>query len=159
MLPGLRLVRVPWRPGEGRPAPDWEARWGCPVLTAYDVPEAGGQVAAEALPPAPRRPGSVGRPLGVAVSVHDADGWDLPPGEEGEVWVNGPSVIHAYWGQTYARRFHQGWFRTGDRGYLDADGYLYLTGHLGADLPAWLRRAQPALEPARGRPRPGTVPG
>lgn len=79
-----------------------------------------------------RRSGSVGRPLpGMDVRVIDtATGRELPPGQTGEIVVRGPSVAERYWGgeRDEATRHEGGFFRTGDLGYRDADGYFFITG-------------------------------
>lgn len=79
-----------------------------------------------------QHPGSVGRPpRGVAVEIRDASGRSLPPGEVGDVWVS-PSQDErfVYWGdkKKTARAWDGDFFTVGDVGYLDADGYLFLTG-------------------------------
>ena len=75
-------------------------------------------------------PGSVGRPAPtVEARVVDEEGVDAAPGERGEVWLKGPNVMaRGYWRRPDANEasFSEGWFHTGDIGYLDADGYLYL---------------------------------
>ncbi|GIU87227.1 MAG: fatty acid--CoA ligase [Acidimicrobiia bacterium] len=75
-------------------------------------------------------PGSVGRPVPtVEVRVVTEDGLDAAPGERGEVWIKGPTVMsRGYWRRPDANEaaFSDGWFRTGDIGYLDEEGYLYL---------------------------------
>ena len=78
-----------------------------------------------------RRAGSVGLPLPrVEVRIVDANGRDVADGEEGEVWLRGPNVFHAYWRKIEATRaaFADGWFRTGDIGRRSADGYYTLCG-------------------------------
>lgn len=79
-----------------------------------------------------RRPGSVGHPLpGVSLRVVDTEGNDCGMGETGEMWVRGESVFRGYWRQPEATgaAFAPGaWFRTGDLGRWDADGYYYLVG-------------------------------
>lgn len=81
-----------------------------------------------------RRLRSTGAPVvGVEVEVRDAvEGTSLPPGEVGEVWVRGPNVMLGYWEQpeATAQALHQGWYRTGDAAYADADGYLFLVDRL-----------------------------
>jgi acyl-CoA synthetase (AMP-forming)/AMP-acid ligase II len=94
--------------------------------------EACHQMASNPLPPGERRPGSVGIATGVEVAVVD-DGWHhLPTGQRGEVVVRGPNVIGAYADapEANAVSFSEGWFRTGDEGVLDTDGYLTLIGRL-----------------------------
>ena len=75
-------------------------------------------------------PGSVGRPAPtVEVRIVDDDGVDAAPGERGEVWIKGPNVMaRGYWRRPDANEasFSDGWFHTGDIGYLDEDGFLYL---------------------------------
>lgn len=109
-----------------------ESAFGLPVLEAYGMTEAAHQVASNPLPPGPRKPGTVGRGTGVRVGVVDAAGRHLPAGQPGEVVIRGPNVIDAYEGnpEANARSFIDGWFRTGDQGVVDADGYLRLTGRL-----------------------------
>jgi len=74
--------------------------------------------------------GSTGRPLAnVQIEIRDEAGNFLPAGEEGEICLRGPKVTRGYWrdeGKTQAS-FAGEWFRTGDIGYLDAEGFLYLT--------------------------------
>jgi fatty-acyl-CoA synthase len=71
--------------------------------------------------------GSVGRPvLHTAVRLVDGDGHDVPDGQEGEIWIKGPSVTPGYWGKDNAPFFTDGWFRTGDVARRDAEGYYYL---------------------------------
>jgi len=81
-----------------------------------------------------RKPGSIGRPLpDLRVRVVDPRTLeDVPAGRTGEIWLQGPSITPGYFrkpGET-AAAFHQGWFRTGDLGHADGDGYFFLTDRL-----------------------------
>jgi acyl-CoA synthetase (AMP-forming)/AMP-acid ligase II len=109
-----------------------ESRFGCPVLEAYGMTEAAHQMASNPLPPEPRRPGSVGRGTGVQVATMDDAGNLLPAGAQGEVVIKGPNVTRGYHNnpEANAAAFTDGWFRTGDQGILDGDGYLTLVGRL-----------------------------
>jgi malonyl-CoA/methylmalonyl-CoA synthetase len=79
-----------------------------------------------------RRPGSVGPPLpGCEVRILDDQDRDLPIGATGQVAVRGPNVFAGYWNlpeRTRAEHTADGWFRTGDLGFLSPDGYLTLVG-------------------------------
>jgi malonyl-CoA/methylmalonyl-CoA synthetase len=81
-----------------------------------------------------RKPGSIGYPLpDLAVRIVDPDtGADAAPGQTGEIWLKGPAVTPGYWRkpQETASAFEQGWFRTGDLGNMDKDGYYYLTDRI-----------------------------
>lgn len=108
-----------------------EKLFGVPLIEAYGMTECAHQIASNPLPPAERRPGSVGVFGSVEVAVADAKGKLLPLHARGEVIVRGPSVTSGY--EAMERElytFDGGWLRTGDQGYLDGDGYLFLTGRL-----------------------------
>jgi len=109
-----------------------EERFGVPVLQAYGMTEASHQMASNPLPPGERRAGTVGPATGIEVGVVDDDWQPVEPGEAGEVVVRGPSVVDGYLDspEATATSFRDGWFRTGDRGRLSADGYLTLDGRL-----------------------------
>ena len=86
-----------------------------------------------ALPPerVADKPGSCGRPIrGVALRIVDDDGIDLPPGGSGEVLVRGPNVMQGYYRDPALTRatLRDGWLHTGDLGYLDDEGFLFLVG-------------------------------
>lgn len=109
-----------------------ESAFGAPVLEAYGMTEAAHQMASNPLPPGDRKPGSVGAGTGVRVGIMDKDGNLLGIGEHGEVVIQGANVITGYENnpEANATSFTNGWFRTGDQGFLDADGYLTLVGRL-----------------------------
>jgi len=109
-----------------------ESRFGAPVLEAYGMTEASHQMASNPLPPGERRPGTVGMGTGIKIGVMDEAGNLMRALEQGEVVIQGPSVIDAYANNPEAnsKSFTDGWFRTGDQGVLDADGYLSLVGRL-----------------------------
>jgi acyl-CoA synthetase (AMP-forming)/AMP-acid ligase II len=110
-----------------------EEVFGAPLVEAYGMTEAAHQMACNPLPPRARKPGSVGPAAGPEVAVADEEtGAILERGERGEVVIRGPNVTKGYTGnrQATAEAFREGWFRTGDQGYLDEDGYLFLTGRL-----------------------------
>jgi acyl-CoA synthetase (AMP-forming)/AMP-acid ligase II len=111
---------------------DLEAAFGAPVLEAYGMTEAAHQMSSNPLPPATRLPGSVGRGTDVGISIMDPEGKHLPRGERGEVVIQGPNVVRGYENnpEANATSFVDGWFRTGDQGFLDENGYLTLTGRL-----------------------------
>ncbi len=106
--------------------------FGVPVIEAYGMTEAAHQMTTNPLPPREAKPGSVGLPAGIEVAVASATNTLLPPWARGEVVVRGPTVIEGYADnpEANAAAFFDGWFRTGDEGYLDADGYLFLTGRI-----------------------------
>jgi acyl-CoA synthetase (AMP-forming)/AMP-acid ligase II len=111
---------------------DLEAAFGAPVLEAYGMTEAAHQMSSNPLPPAARLPGSVGRGTDVGISIMDPEGKHLSAGERGEVVIQGPNVVRGYENnpEANATSFVDGWFRTGDQGFLDENGYLTLTGRL-----------------------------
>jgi thioesterase domain-containing protein len=92
--------------------------------------EASHQIATNPLPPGTRKIGSVGLPSGAAVAVLDEARRPVPAGEIGEIVIRGPGVVSGYENnpQADAEAFVDGWFRTGDQGRIDDDGYIFLTG-------------------------------
>jgi acyl-CoA synthetase (AMP-forming)/AMP-acid ligase II len=109
-----------------------EAAFGAPVLEAYGMTEAAHQMSSNPLPPADRKPGSVGRGTDVQISIMDAAGKHLATGERGEVVIKGANVIRGYENnpEANAKSFVDGWFRTGDQGFLDEQGYLTLVARI-----------------------------
>ena len=103
-----------------------------PVIEAYGMTEASHQIAVNPLPPGKRKPGSVGKAAGCQVSIMDAGGNQLLPGITGEIVVCGENVIQGYEisSETSQQSFHEGWFRTGDQGYIDEDGYVFINGRI-----------------------------
>ena len=89
-------------------------------------------IAHEPMPPRPRKRGSVGIPVGGDVRAIDAGGRTCGPGETGELVVRGPLVFDGYLDDPdlTARSFTGEWFRTGDLGHVDEDGYVFITGRL-----------------------------
>ena len=108
-----------------------EAAYGVPVLEAYGMTEASHEMAANPLPPAERRAGSVGVPTGCRIRTVGPDWRDVPVGAEGEVVVSGPGVTPGYLAnpEANAASFRDGWFRTGDLGVF-SNGYLSLVGRI-----------------------------
>ena len=111
---------------------DVEERFGVPILEAYGMTEAAHQMASNPLPPSARKAGSVGRGTAVDIAILDQAGHVLSPGEIGEVSIKGANVFGGYEGnaEANAESFSNGWFRTGDQGYLDNEGYLTLVGRI-----------------------------
>lgn len=109
-----------------------EGCFDAPVLEAYAMTEAAHQMTSNPLPPAVHKPGSVGRGTNVDVAIMDEACHLLPTGTPGEVVVRGPNVTRGYHNnpEANAAAFTNGWFHTGDRGILDADGYLALVGRI-----------------------------
>jgi acyl-CoA synthetase (AMP-forming)/AMP-acid ligase II len=109
-----------------------EETFGAPVIEAYGMTEASHQMATNPLPPEARKPGAVGKGVGVEVAIMDDAGNLLRANETGEVVIRGGNVTAGYENNPTANAssYTNGWFRTGDQGYQDADGYLFLTGRL-----------------------------
>lgn len=130
----LRLIRSGAAPLSAQLLHDLERTFEAPVIEAYGMTETSPLIACNPLPPRLRKVNSVGLPAGTEIAVVDPIGHPLPLGREGEVVVRGANVMAGYEGDDAANdeAFVDGreWFRTGDQGYLDADGYLFLTGRL-----------------------------
>ncbi len=109
-----------------------ETVFGAPVIESYGMTEAAHQMASNPLPPRARKPGSVGIAAGPEVRIMDEEGNLLPNGALGEIVIRGPNVTKGYEANPDAnlKGFGNGWFRTGDQGTLDAEGYLRITGRL-----------------------------
>jgi acyl-CoA synthetase (AMP-forming)/AMP-acid ligase II len=108
-----------------------EDQFGAPVIPAYGMTETAHQAASNPLPDdGPRKDASVGLPTGLQVRILASSGNLAAAGETGEVCVRGPALADGYLDdpQATAVAFTGGWFRTGDLGYTDPDGYLFLTG-------------------------------
>jgi acyl-CoA synthetase (AMP-forming)/AMP-acid ligase II/acyl carrier protein len=129
----LRFIRTSAAPCPVTVADELERCFGVPVVNHYGLTETGPLVCANPLPPGMRKRGSVGVPAGCEVAIMDAGGTLLERGSVGQVVVRGPNVMRQHEGPDDAggsSAFVGGWFCTGDLGYADADGYLFLTGRL-----------------------------
>ena len=118
-----------------RPVLDrFESKFGPLILETYGLTEAASQVAANTLDPVYRRAGSVGFPVGVRLEVVDEARQPCSAGVEGEVRIGGPSVLDGYLDAGTDggpnQSFRDGWFYTGDYGYRDQSGYIFLTGRM-----------------------------
>jgi acyl-CoA synthetase (AMP-forming)/AMP-acid ligase II len=128
----LRLIRSSSASLPPQLMADLEKTFSVPVIEAYGMTEAAHQMASNPLPPGERKPGSVGMAAGPEVAIMDENADLLPAGSIGEVVVRGDNVTKGYHNNTEANSaaFSDGWFRTGDQGVIDEDGYLRLTGRL-----------------------------
>lgn len=129
---GLRLIRSSSASLPPQVMAALEETFGCPVIESYGMTEAAHQMASNPLPPRQRKPGSVGVAAGPEVAVMAPDGTLLGPETEGELVIRGANVTAGYIGnaKANAEAFVDGWFRTGDLGVIDADGYVFIKGRL-----------------------------
>ncbi|WP_431282883.1 acyl--CoA ligase [Humitalea sp. 24SJ18S-53] len=127
----LRFIRSSSASLPGPVMRQMEEVFGVPLVESYGMTEAAHQMASNPLE-GPRKPGHVGRAAGPDVAIMDDDGTILPQGEIGEVVIRGPNVTKGYEAnpEANAKAFFNGWFRTGDQGMFDAEGFLMLTGRL-----------------------------
>jgi oxalate---CoA ligase len=103
-----------------------------PLIEAYGMTEATHQMTSNPLPPVARKPGTVGQAAGPEVAIMSSDGGLLPAGGVGEIVIRGANVTAGYENNPAANAegFANGWFRTGDQGTMDAEGYVSITGRL-----------------------------
>jgi len=109
-----------------------EQAFHAPLIEAYGMTEAAHQMCSNPLPPRARKPGTVGVSAGPEVAIMDEHGRILPPDATGEIVIRGANVIDGYENNPEANTdsFGDGWFRTGDQGIIDAEGYVSITGRL-----------------------------
>ena len=111
---------------------DLESTFSCPVIEAYGMTEASHQMTSNPMPPEKQKAGFVGKPAGPEVCIMDSQGNKLNTGEDGEVCIRGDNVTNGYENNEEANKtaFINGWFRTGDQGHFDDEGYLKISGRL-----------------------------
>lgn len=128
----LRFIRSCSAPLSPELIHKMEGIFGVPFVEAYGMTEAAHQMTSNPLPPRHRKAGSVGVGAGIRISIMDAQGNHLGTNQRGEVVIQGANVFRGYENNPEAntRAFVNGWFRTGDQGFLDDDCYLHLTGRI-----------------------------
>jgi hypothetical protein len=129
----LRFIRSSSAPLPPRIFAELEQAFETPVIEWYGMTEVtASPIACNPLPPRRRKPGSVGVRVSLDVAVMEEGGALLPCGQQGQVVVRGPTLMEGYDGNPAATRaaFAGDWFKTGDLGFFDDDGYLFLTGRV-----------------------------
>ena len=132
-IPKIRFIRSCSSPLSPKTFHDLEQTFNAPVLEAYAMTEGAHQMTSNPLPPAKRYAGSVGIGQGVEVKIIDPSGKEMPQGDEAEICIRGENVTRGYLNNPEANRTsftHDGFFRTGDQGKQDKDGYLIITGRI-----------------------------
>ncbi|KAK5660072.1 hypothetical protein OQA88_13541 [Cercophora sp. LCS_1] len=132
-LPTIRFIRSCSSPLSPTVFHALEKTYKAPVLEAYAMTEAAHQMTSNPLPPAKRKPGTVGIGQGVEVVILDDAGNAVPEGTEGEISIKGTNVTSGYLNNPKANAeafTKSGYFRTGDQGKLDEDGYVVITGRI-----------------------------
>lgn len=132
--PNIRFIRSCSSPLSPKVFHELEKTFDAPVLEAYAMTEAAHQMTSNPLPQnGPRKPGSVGVGQGVEVRILDQDGKEVPQGKEAEICIRGENVTKGYINNPEANKSSftkEGFFRTGDQGKLDEDGYVIITGRI-----------------------------
>lgn len=128
----LRFIRSCSAPLSSQLIHKIENLFDVPFVEAYGMTEAAHQMTSNPLPPRHRKAGSVGVGTGLRTSIMDNEGNHLGTNQRGEVVIQGANVFRGYENnpEANAHAFVNGWFRTGDEGFLDADSYLHLTGRI-----------------------------
>ena len=129
-VPEIRFIRSCSSPLAPTVLQELETKLSAPVLEAYAMTEAAHQMTSNPLPPLAHKPGSVGVAQGIVLQIMNESGTALPQGTIGEVCVFGSNVTSGYLGNVESPFTQSGYLRTGDQGYLDAEGYLFLTGRI-----------------------------
>lgn len=124
----LRLLRSVSAPLPATTQKELEAVFGIPVIEIYGMTETTGLICSNPLPPEQRKPGSVGRTVGPEIKLVTQGDTNASPNQPGAIWVRGATVISAYENAHADIDMQDGWLNTGDLGYTDADGDLYLVG-------------------------------
>ena len=132
-IPHIRFIRSCSSPLSPKTFHELEAAFHAPVLEAYAMTEAAHQMTSSPLPPAKRYPGSVGIGQGVEVRILDQNGKEVTQGSEAEICIRGENVTRGYLNNPEANKSSftaDGFFRTGDQGKKDKDGYIIITGRI-----------------------------
>jgi acyl-CoA synthetase (AMP-forming)/AMP-acid ligase II len=110
----------------------WQDVFGVPMMETLGLTETAGTVASNPMPPRKSKPGSVGLAFGNKIKIIDESGADCRPGKAGEIVIRGENLLDRYYKNPAATdaAFAGDWFRTGDLGLLDEEGYLFITGRL-----------------------------
>ena len=160
-LPPVRIAHIGGAPVPLEVARDFEETFGGEVVEGYGLTELSG-IATTYVPGQSRKPGSVGMPLeGTELRIAGGDGNALPANEPGEIEFRGPSVIPGYWEDeesTAEALSADGWLSTGDIGYVDEDGYLFLVDRkkdviIRGGYNVYPREVEEVLYAPSGRPR------
>ncbi|KAI9828990.1 MAG: hypothetical protein M1832_000013 [Thelocarpon impressellum] len=131
--PYIRFIRSCSSPLSPSVFHQLEKAFDAPVLEAYAMTEAAHQMTSNPLPPARRQPGSIGIGQGVEVKILDLEGNEVAQDSEGEICVRGENITPGYLNNPEANESSftkDRFFRTGDQGKADAEGYIYITGRI-----------------------------
>ncbi|KAI9752615.1 MAG: hypothetical protein M4579_005563 [Chaenotheca gracillima] len=131
--PNIRFIRSCSSPLSPSTFHQLEKMFDAPVLEAYAMTEAAHQMTSNELPPGKRVPGSIGIGQGVEVKILDQEGKEVDQGKEAEICIKGENVTSGYLNNPEANKTSftkDGFFRTGDQGKKDKDGFIYITGRI-----------------------------
>jgi acyl-CoA synthetase (AMP-forming)/AMP-acid ligase II len=128
----LRFIRSSSSSMPTKVIEELETCFKAPLIESYGMTEASHQMCSNLLPPAKRKPGTVGVAAGPKVAIMDEQGNILGTNQTGEIVIQGPNVTQGYENnpKANAENFTNHWFRTGDQGIIDDDGYVTITGRL-----------------------------
>jgi len=132
-LPNLRFGRSASAPLSPDVHSSFEKQFNVPLIETMGLTETAAQILSNPLPPAQRKLGSPGLPVGVELRIVDKGGDTVSTGVEGELLIAGDCVMQRYFDNpkaTSAAVSEQGWLHTGDLGKVDQDGYVFITGRL-----------------------------
>jgi acyl-CoA synthetase (AMP-forming)/AMP-acid ligase II len=132
-VPNIRFIRSCSSPLSPKTFHELEKTFKAPVLEAYAMTEAAHQMTSNPLPPGKRQPGSVGIGQGVEIKILDDNGDEVAQGKEAEICIRGENVTKGYLNNPTANASSftkGGFFRTGDQGKKDSDGYVIITGRI-----------------------------